>query len=61
MLETLKKLDEGLEPVDANILIDLVKIGINLTPNKNYVSTSNQRAIEVGLEDYRVRITKKRD
>lgn len=59
--ETLKKLDEGLEQVDANILIDLVKIGVNLTPNKNYVPTSNQRAVEVGLEDYRVRITKKKD
>jgi len=59
--ETLKKLDEGLEQVDANILIDLVKIGVNLTPNKNYVPTSNQRAVEVGLEDYRIRITKKKD
>jgi hypothetical protein len=59
--ETLKTLDEGLEQVDANILIDLVKIGVNLTPNKNYVPTSNQRAVEVGLEDYRVRITKKKD
>ena len=59
--DTLKKLDEGLEQVDANILIDLVKIGVNLTPNKNYVPTSNQRAVEVGLEDYRVRITKKKD
>ena len=59
--ETLKKLDEGLEQVDANILIYLVKIGVNLTPNKNYVPTSNQRAVEVGLEDYRVRITKKKD
>ena len=59
--ETLKKLDEGLEQVDANILIDLVKIGVNLTPNKNYIPTSNQRAVEVGLEDYRVRITKKKD
>ena len=59
--DTLKKLDEGLEQVDANILIDLVKIGVNLTPNKNYVPTSNQRAVEVGLEDYRIRITKKKD
>ena len=59
--ETLKTLDEGLEQVDANILIDLVKIGVNLTPNKNYIPTSNQRAVEVGLEDYRVRITKKKD
>ena len=59
--ETLKTLDEGLEQVDANILIDLVKIGVNLTPNKNYVPTSNQRAVEVGLEDYRIRMTKKKD
>jgi len=39
--------------VNATVGISLAKIGINVAPN------TDTRAIEVGLEDYRVKILKK--
>ena len=39
--------------VNANVGIQLVKVGINIAPN------TDTRAIEVGMEDYKVKITKK--
>ena len=54
LIDTIDKADLALRDVDANVVVELVKIGINLTPNHS------ERALEVGMEDYRLKLTKKR-
>lgn len=54
LLDSLDKADEALRDLDAFVMVELVKIGINLTPNQS------ERAIEVGMEDYKLKITKRR-
>ena len=54
LIDTLDKADEALRDVDASIIVELVKIGVNLTPNQS------ERAIEVGMEDYKLKVTKRR-
>lgn len=52
--EALTKLDASVKDINMNVAVNLTKIGVNIAP------TQETRALEVGMENYSVRITKKK-